>query len=130
MKFGTTTQPTAQSTNLVDLMDGYFRLYAPIVSKLLEDYPEAHGVHTFIGRDDPTAIPTNEQGQGYGLKSFEKRASKELGKLVQQTMNSRRAARLRKASTNPSASTHIGWATKSPFRSWSATGWAASMRSV
>lgn len=101
MKFETTTQPTAQSTNLVDLMDGFFRLYAPIVRKLLEDYPKAHGVHTFIGRDDPTAIPENAEGQGYGLKSFEKRASKELGKLVQQTMDLQESCPITKGKHEP-----------------------------
>ena len=71
--------------NLVDLMDGYFRLYAPILTGLLRDFPKVHGVKTCIGRSEPLAYPTNAEGQGYSLPPFEKRAKRELAMLVEAT---------------------------------------------
>jgi hypothetical protein len=71
--------------NLVDLMDSYFRLYASILTGLLRDFPEVHGVKTCIGRTEPLAYPTNTEGQGYPLPPFEDRAKRELASLVEAT---------------------------------------------
>lgn len=72
--------------NLPELMDDYFRLYAPIFVRLLQESPKAKGISSFIGRDEPSALLSNAQGQGYSTKAFERKASKLLSPLVDTTM--------------------------------------------
>jgi hypothetical protein len=72
--------------NLPQLMDDYFRLYAPVYAQLLQEFPKVHGLSGCIGRDEPIAYPTDEEQRGYRLEKFETRAAKQLEKLVDLTM--------------------------------------------
>jgi hypothetical protein len=71
--------------NLVDVLDELLSLYGPVLVKLLEANPEAHGVRTFIGRENPSALLMDEGMRGYRLEEDEEFAEDELLPLVEAT---------------------------------------------
>lgn len=71
--------------NLIDLIDGYIRLYGPVFAKLMDDYPDVAGIGACIGRDKPVACPTDDEGTWYGMPEFEARAGADLAPLVEAT---------------------------------------------
>jgi hypothetical protein len=76
----------AASRNVPELMDDYFRLYAPAFMELLQEDPKATGVSGFIGRDDPSALLTSETSRGYASRAFEDKSRRLLTPLVDATM--------------------------------------------
>jgi hypothetical protein len=71
--------------NLVDILDRLIALYGPTFAALYKEHPEACGIRGFIGRDDPTALPKDEDGRGYGDDEFEEKARAALNLLVSET---------------------------------------------
>ncbi len=71
--------------NLVDILDRLVALYGPTFATLYKEHPEASGIRGFIGRDDPTALPKDEDGRGYGDDEFEEKARAALKPLVSET---------------------------------------------
>jgi hypothetical protein len=76
----------APGRNIPELMDAYFRLYAPAFLELLQEDPKATGVSAFIGRDDPSALLTSEVSRGYASRAFEDKSRRLLTPLVEATM--------------------------------------------
>lgn len=85
---------TAERRNLVDLMDSYFRLYAPVLTPLLQQFPKAHGISTFIGREKPEALLEDADGHSYSSKSLDRKVAKLLTPLVDDTMKLQRSCRI------------------------------------
>lgn len=73
--------------NIPELMDDYFRLYAPVFLELLEEDPKATGVSGFIGRDNPSALLTSEASRGYASRAFDDKSRRLLAPLVEATMS-------------------------------------------
>lgn len=70
--------------NLVDVVDDVLALYGPLLAGLLR-YPDANGIRTFIGRDEPTALLMGEDMRGYRDDAFEFLARGSLLPLVEAT---------------------------------------------
>lgn len=70
--------------NLVDVVDDVLALYGPLLAGLLR-YPDANGIRTFIGRDEPTALLMGEDMRGYRDDAFEFLARESLLPLVEAT---------------------------------------------
>jgi hypothetical protein len=98
MKFG---NGSTKRRNLVDLMDCYFRLYAPVLTRLLQDFPKASGIETFIGRDDPSALFTDGDENNLSSKTFDKKAAKLLTPLVEATMALQSSCRITEGRDEP-----------------------------
>lgn len=71
--------------NLVDVVDELIALYGPVLVRLLEENPEAHGVRTFIGRQNPSALLMDEDMRGYRLEEDEEFAVDDLLPFVDAT---------------------------------------------
>ncbi|MNU45054.1 hypothetical protein D3C71_338920 [compost metagenome] len=71
--------------NLVDILDRLIALYGPTFAALYKEHPEACGIAGFIDRADPTALPKDEDGRGYGDDEFEEKARAAMKLLVAET---------------------------------------------
>lgn len=60
-------------------------LYAPVMKELDDKFSPRGGITTFIGRDNPTALPVDAGGSAHGNTLFERTAERLLLPLVSDT---------------------------------------------
>lgn len=70
--------------NLVDLLDGALKHYAPLLAKLMETH-QVHGITVFIGRDSPDILAKDENGDLYKDRKLQQNAMPALLQLVEPT---------------------------------------------
>jgi hypothetical protein len=73
--------------NLVDLLDGFTRLYVPAIRTLMLEFPSTAGVRTAVGRREPVAFAQDSCGRGYGDAAFEACARELFAELVDETFD-------------------------------------------
>lgn len=95
-----------KNINIVELLDEHIRLYAPVMIKLLEEFPEVDNAYNFIGRDEPTALPVDDERRGYHLDGFQERATELMKPLVDATFEVRKRCKATKSIREP-VSVHI-----------------------
>ena len=76
-------------TNLIETLDATLALYAPLLTRWMEENPGFHGIGTVIRREEPAAYPRADvppgYADGYSDEAFEVLASQELLRLVAPT---------------------------------------------
>ncbi|WP_315922900.1 hypothetical protein [Mesorhizobium sp. SP-1A] len=95
-----------QNINIVELLDEHIRLYAPVMMQLLEEFPEVDNAYNFIGRDEPTALPQDDEHRGYHLDGFQERATELMKPLVSATFEVQKRCKATKSIREP-VSVHI-----------------------
>lgn len=78
-----------KNINIVDLLDGHIRLYAPIMMQLLNEFPEVTRAYNFIGRDNPSALAQMQHDDrfiGYRVDGFEERSAELMQPMVKETL--------------------------------------------
>ena len=95
-----------KNINIVELLDEHIRLYAPVMMQLLEEFPEVDDAYNFIGRDEPTALPVNDERRGYHLDGFKERATELMKPLVDTTCQVQKRCKATKSIIEP-VSVHI-----------------------
>lgn len=82
--------------NIVTTVDKVLKAYAPVLGRWLEANREFSGIRTFIGRDEPSAIPMNENGQGYRDEDFESMSKPILARIEDELNDIRKQSKLLK----------------------------------
>jgi hypothetical protein len=92
--------------NIIELLDEHIRLYAPVMMQLLEEFPEVDKAYNFIGREEPTALPIDDELRGYLFDGFQERATQLMKPLVDATFEIQKRCKATKSIREP-VSVHI-----------------------